>query len=164
MSYLRIIACLSLSAIAVFFAFMSATLPSELSLQVEDNREYYRQFQAAAEHIHRNGSLPKNDPDGFRAYPGATAIIGSSQDIPADCDAPFGKAAGDRVILSFWRGEWFECYAYPSGRTTLPMSVEAYLRSGLWVDIVIWGLIAIGAAAGAFKLRPKRFYASPGHR
>jgi hypothetical protein len=69
-----------------------------------------------------------------------------------DCDPVFKQAASDRFVLSFWRGEWSECYGHPSGRTTLPLTVSDYLLSGLGVDLAIYWLIALAAGWGAIRL------------
>ena len=153
---MRIIFCLILSLVAVFFALVGGTMPFMLPSQAAKDRAYYQHFKAAAAYIDKNGRLPASEPGGWRDAGGTGPLIQSSLEIPDDCDPSFKKTPADRVILSFWRGEWTECYAYPSGRTTLPMSVRAYLLSGLGINLVIYWLLALGAAWGAIRLRPRR--------
>lgn len=153
---MRLILCLLLGLIAVFFAFVGGTMPFILPSQAARDRAYYQQFKVAAAYIDKNGNLPASELGGWRGPDSTSVLIRSSATIPEDCDPSFKKAAADRLILSFWRGEWTECYAYPSGRTTLPMSVRAYLISGLGFNLVIYWLLAAGAGWGAFRLRPGR--------
>lgn len=153
---MRIFFCLLLGLAAVFFAFVGGTMPLMLPSQAAKDRAYYQQFKAAAAYIEKNGKLPATELGGWRNTGDAGLPIRSSPQIPDDCDPSFKKAPADRLILSFWRGEWRECYAYPSGRTTLPMSVQAYLLSGVGMNVVIYWLLAAGAAWGAIRLRPRR--------
>lgn len=158
---MRTIFCVMLSLVAVFFAFVGGTMPLVLASQAAEDRTYCQQFKAASAHIDKDGHLPATEPAGWRRTGGSGLLIQSSVDIPSDCDPSFKKAPTDRLILSFWRGEWTECYAYPSGRTTLPMSVLAYLLTGLGVNIVIYWLIAAGTGWGAFRLRPRKTARAP---
>ena len=153
---MRIFFCFLLGLVAVFFAFVGGTMPLMLPSQAAIDRAYYQKFKAAAAYIEKNGKLPATELGGWRNTGDAGLLILSSPQIPDDCDPSFKKAPADRLILSFWRGEWTECYAYPSGRTTLPMSVQAYLLSGVGMNVVIYWLLAAGAAWGAIRLRPRR--------
>ena len=139
-----------------FFTFVGGTMPLIPPSQAAKDRAYYQQFKIAAAYIDKNGQLPESEPGGWRNPVGDGPLIQSSPDISDDCDPAFKKAPADKRVLSFWRGEWTECYAYPSGRTTLPMSVEAYLFSGLGMNLIVYWLLAAVAAWGAIRLRPRR--------
>ncbi|WP_374296245.1 hypothetical protein [Sphingomonas sp.] len=155
--YMRTILCLLLGIVAAAFALIGTTMPLMLPAQAAKDRAYYQQFRVAAAYIDRNGALPEGEA--LRRFEDATSgpsIWSSLNTTPLDCDPSFRKAPTDRLILSFWRGEWSECYAYPSGQTTLPMSVRAYLISGVGLNLVIYWLIAAVAAWGAIRLRPRR--------
>ena len=154
--YTRIVFCLLLSLVALFFALVGGTMPLMLPSQAAKDRAYYQQFKAAADHINKNGQLPASELGGWRNTGDTGPLIQSSTEVPEDCNPSFRKAPADRLILSFWRGEWTECYAYPSGRTTLPMSVQAYLLSGVGMNLVVYWLLAAGATWGAIRLRPRR--------
>jgi hypothetical protein len=153
---MRTFLCLLLGLVAVFFGLVGGTMPLMLPSQAAKDRAYYQQFKTAAAYIDENGKLPANELGGRRNTGDASLLIRSSPEIPDDCDPSFKKAPADRLILSFWRGEWTECYAYPSGRTTLPMSTRAYLLSGLGLNLAIYWLLAASAACGAWRLRPRR--------
>jgi hypothetical protein len=153
---MRTIFCLLLGLFAVFFALVGGTMPLMLPSQAAKDRVYYQQFKAAAAYIEKNGQLPASEPGGWRNTVGDGPLIRSSNDIPNDCDPSFEKAPTDTRVLSFWRGEWTECYAYPSGHTTLPMSVKSYLLSGVGMNLAVYWLLAAGAAWGAIRLRPRR--------
>jgi hypothetical protein len=149
--------CLLLCLVAVLFAVVGTSMPLHLSAQAADDRAYYNQFKFAAAYTVRNGRPPAGQV--LRELQSATtgpSIWASLTTTPLDCDPSFKEAPADRFVLSFWRGEWSECYAYPSGRTTLPMSVRAYLLSGLGVDLAMHWLVAISAAWGAVRFRPRR--------
>lgn len=154
---MRAILCLLLGLIAVFFTLIGTRMPLSLPSQAAKDRVYYSQFRIAAAYIDRHGRLP---PDETLRRMGSAATgpsIWSSldTDTPLDCHPLFKKSPTDRLILSFWRGEWSECYAYPSGRTTLPMSTRAYLLSGLGIELFFYWLIAAAAAWGSIRFRPR---------
>lgn len=154
---MRMILCLLLGVIAVGAALVGTVMPFALSAQAAQDRAYYEQFRIAAAYVDRNGTLPAGEAmRGLEDGMSGASIWSSLSTAPLDCDPSFEKARSDRLTLSFWRGEWSECYAHPSGRTTLPMSVRAYLRAGLGVDLAIDWLVAIGAAWAAIRLRPGR--------
>ena len=147
--------------VAFFFAFVGATIPLMLPSQAADDRAYYQQFRQAAAYVDSNGHLPTEAELRRRnVYLDGVTIWSSLAIMPQGCDADFSGAKSDRFVLGFWRGEWFECYAHPSGRTTLPMSVAAYLASGLGYNLAIYWLIAIGAGWGAIRLRRAKRLAS----
>lgn len=153
----RSIACLLLGAVAIFFAMIGAMMPFQLPSQAEKNRAYYQEFRAAAAVIDRQGYLPLTEPAGWKAPSVRNGhLIRSSSTVPEDCDRSFTMAPEDRLTLSFWRGEWTECYAYPSGRTTLSMSLREYLLSGFGLQIAIYWIIAAAAAWGAVRMWPFR--------
>jgi hypothetical protein len=156
-SILRAVTCLLLGLVAAAFALIGTTMPLMLPAQAAKDRAYYEQFRAAAAYIDRNRKLPGKEA--LRRFEGATtgpSIWSSLNTTPFDCDSSFRKAATDRLVLSFWRGEWSECYAYPSGQTTLMMSVRAYLLSGVGINLLIYWFIAAIAAWGAIRLRTGR--------
>lgn len=149
---MRMILSLSFALIAIALTIIGTMMPRMLPAQAARDRAYYETFKAAADSIRANGRLPAEEvlrrTQTLQSYP----FIRSSLTIPSDCDRSFKTAPGDRLVLSFWRGEWTECYAHPSGRTTLPMSVRAYLLSGVGANLVVYWLLAAGAAWCAFRL------------
>lgn len=162
---MRIIVSLLLGVVAVVFALVGGTIPLMLPSQAAKDRAFYQEFKAAAVYIEKNGQIPASELGGWRNTGGTGPLIHSSTQVPEDCDPSFKKTPADGLILSFWRGEWTECYAYPSGRTTLPMSVQAYLLSGVGLNLVVYWLLAAGAAWGAIRLRTQRraSVSSPSH-
>lgn len=159
---MRTILVLLLGLIAVVFALVGTAMPLHVPAQAAEDRTYYEQFRTVAAYIDRDGKLPAAEE--LRRLERVTvgpSIWSSLTTTPLDCDPSFTKAPNDRLVLSFWRGEWSECYAYPSGRTTLPRSVKAYLLSGVGVDLAICWLIATAAAGGAIWFRPRRKPSAP---
>lgn len=154
---MRTISCLLFGFVAVAFALFGTTMPLMLSAQAAKDRAYFQQFRVASAYIVRSGKLPAGEAlQGLERDTTGPSILSSLTTNPIDCGPSFRMAPNDRLILSFWRGEWSECYAYPSGRTTLPMRVTAYLFSGLGIDLLIYWLIAFGAAWVAIHLRPRK--------
>lgn len=154
---MRTVLRLILGLIAVGAALLGMTMPLMLPAQAAKDRAYYEQFRSAAAYIVKNGSAPAGDE--LRKLEDATtgiSILSSLVTEPVDCDPSFKKAPSDTLVLSFWRGEWWECYSYPSGRTTLTMSVRAYLLSGVGIELAIYWLVAISCAWGMILLRPRR--------
>ena len=156
---MRPILCLLFGLVAVAFALVVTTTLLMLPAQAAKDRAYYEQFRIASAFIDRSGKLPAGKAlQGLERETPGLAIWSSltiTPTAPLDCDPSFRKAPTDRLILTFWRGELWECYAYPSGRTTLPMSVAAYLFSGLGIDLLIYWINGAGAAWAAIRLRPE---------
>ena len=145
-----VLLCL-LIAITVIFAMLAIATPLMLRSQAADDRAYYQQFRQAAAYIDKNGHMPTPEQLRSMGWPPNSPVISLVVGW-TDCEAPFEKLKSDRFVLGFWRGEWSECYAYPSGKTTLPMSVRGYILSGLGRNIVLYGLIAGVAGWGAVRL------------
>lgn len=157
----RQLAAVLVSIVAMFFLLMAASLPSQLREQAKQDRAYYEQFHRAAAyaanyaHGHK-GRMPSDEElQKLGDTSDAGAIWGSLTTSGADCDS-FKKAPADQFTLWFWRGEWGECFAYPSGKTTLSLSSSAYFRSGLWVDWAAYWLIGITTAYLAVRLWRRR--------
>jgi hypothetical protein len=149
----RLVAAAILCLVSIVLFFAGIAIPLMLPSQVAENRIYFQQFEKAAAYVNSHGKLP--DKDVLAAWAeqvGSGSIWNSLVDQAFNCDPGFAKAPSDRFVLSFWRGEWSECYAYPSGKTTMPMSVGGYLWSGLGVDIAIYWAIAIASGWGAWRL------------
>jgi hypothetical protein len=147
--------------VGTLFLWLAVALPGRLHQQAKDDRLYYQQFERAAGYAARyaeehNGRLPSDESLQKLGDSDDRGIWGSLSSS-GPCDAGFEPAASDRFTLWFWRGEWSECFAYPSGRTTLPMSLMGYLQAGLGIQLAIYLALAIAAAFGAFLLlRPIR--------
>lgn len=160
---LRIFAAGFCGIIAILFLLISVSLPFQLNEQAQKDRAYYQQFRLAADYAadfarQHNGTLPDDQSlQSLGDTSSASGIWNSLTVSGADCEIVFPQKLTDQFTLSFWRGEWSECFAYPSGATTLPMSVSAYLKSGLGVQWAIWWLICMVSAYGAYRLgRPKQ--------
>jgi hypothetical protein len=154
----RILVSAFLGTVAAIFLLIAVALPFTLRSQAAQDRDYYRQFYEAAVYVDRyaaehQGRLPDDEIIRNLGDQGnARAIWFSLSTGGGECEGSFQKHSGDRFVLWFWRGEWGECFAYPSGKTTLPMSVSAYLRSGLGIEWAAWLLIAIAAGYGSVRI------------
>lgn len=145
---LRTLLAALLFAVAIPCVALGIFLPFDLAEQARTDRLYYAQFRDAVAQVERTGQPPERAPPGIpegrSIYPVWRADMG--------CDPSFRKRASDRFVLSFWRGEWMECYAFPSGETTLRMSLLDQMRGspgqlfvGLWVLALaaIWGAVRL---------------------
>lgn len=147
--------CALLGLIAGLFALIGTAVPFRVQVQAADDRAYYDHFKVTAAGIDENGPLPSVEVLVKMERAPREPLILSSLTKPSDCDSSFKPAPEDRFVLSFWRGEWKECYAHPSGRSTLLMSFQDNLR-GFGPSLLIYWLIAATAAWGAIRLRSRR--------
>lgn len=151
-------AALLFGLVALFFWLIAVSLPSQLQRQAQQDQAYYQQFRQAAAYAaayaeQHNGQMPPDEElQRLGDSSDASSIWFSLSSSGGECDGGFRRAPTDQFTLWFWRGEWAECFAYPSGQTTLPMSVSAYLRSGLGTQWAIWWLVGLAAAYTAFRL------------
>ena len=144
--------------VAAFFLLLSVAFPFVMRDVVQKDRAYYRQFEAAGRYAldyakRHNGALPTDEAlQGLGDQHDAHAIWGSVTASPYDCGTQFRPDPSDKVTLSFWRGEWNECFAFPSRKTTLITSTSDYLRSGGANHWLVFLLIGVAAAAVSFRL------------
>jgi hypothetical protein len=146
--------------VAVFFLAIVVTGPLALSKQARASRDYLRQFQAAEREVNvqleRTGKLPVDL--GKWATQMNFEYMADTLEVTTDarmCKDGFGMGPNDRYLLRFWRGEWEECYASPSGKNTLLLSTGELLRLGLWKDLALYWLIMLGAAIFAWWIWPR---------
>jgi hypothetical protein len=152
--YVFALAAAAAGAVAILFFLLAATLPFQLQEQALEDRAYYQQFRQAAAYAERYASLNKGRiPDDVLQGPGdrsdAKGIWASLSLHGSNCGADFRHEPADRFTLSFWRGEWHECFAHPSGKTSLPMSLMGYLRGGLGWQWAVWWFVGMAAAYAA---------------
>lgn len=137
MGFRKLIA-IPIGFLATFFLFLGIFMPFSLLDQAEDERRYLREFETVAAHadmVRRSSGHVVDDLELQQWAVGQQLQIGRSLLLSTDNCPGFAKGRGDRFEVSFWRGEWTECYAAPSGRTTLNPSLWALLKSGLAIDI-----------------------------
>lgn len=150
-----------LLVVAALCTLVGVATPIGLVSQARQDRAYYEQFRRAgvfAVDFERQHGYPPTD-----AILGRAVILSPIDDLhslpptaPTLCDGSFRAASGDRLIFWFWRGEWAECFAYPSGRTTLPMTVASYLRGNLGLLLLLDWLLVSVALTAVFRLWPRR--------
>lgn len=147
-----------LGGLAAIFLLLGLAIPLLLQEDVAESRQYLQQFQAAERfiiaHVAENGRLPDNlQLQSWAESEGLEADASWVATAPIHCDNDFERAADDRFVLGLWRGEWNECYSSPSGKTTLALSVRAYLASGLGYHLASYWLLAILLGWVAWWLR-----------
>ncbi|MDG2534753.1 hypothetical protein P6144_13910 [Sphingomonas sp. HITSZ_GF] len=144
----RTCAAMLLIVAAIPCVLLGTFLPFALAAQAETDRSYFAQFQQAAAEMERTGRLPARPPAGTPEGPSIYPV--STNDW--NCPAALPVRRSDRFTLSFWRGEWTECYAHPSGVTTLRTSLTAQMRGSAGQLFLILWLVGIGAIWGAVRL------------
>ena len=145
---LRVTASIILMIVAALLVIAPVGMLTMLPGQAARDRVLYQNFSEAAElaeqHARKNGELP--DSDALRRLTGdgenTAFFIRASAD--GACEG-FEKAEDDRFVLIRWRGDWNECFAYPSGETTLGLSVRGYILQGFGLGLALYGLIALGS-------------------
>jgi hypothetical protein len=155
---IRIAAAVLAGVIAALFLLIAITDPLLLSKQAKVSREYLREFREAERYttaeLKRTGNLPAD----LESWADRRNYVMSAFEATTDsrmCEGGFGMGPNDRYLLRFWRGDWEECYASPSGRSTLLLTTGALLRSGLWKDLALYWLIAFGASIFAWQVWPR---------
>jgi hypothetical protein len=144
--------------VAGILLLVSFALPLQLQSQAARDRVYYAQFREAAVFAasyanSHGGKMPSDEELQRLGNPSdGESIWATLSSSGGECTDDFRQSPNDRFTLWFWRGEWGECYAYPSGRTTLAMSLLGYLRSGLGAQLAVCLIVGIAAAGITFKL------------
>lgn len=149
------VASIFVGLLALLMLAVTIGIALEAPSKVEKDKAYYREFQRVsalvADYESENGRLP--DQDAFSRFASGTDMFGPFKS-PAGrdrCDG-FKEADSDRFVLKSWRGDWFECFAYPSGRSTIAVSAKeitvgwgsqlatgaALCIAGFWAALVLW--------------------------
>ncbi len=154
----RMAASITMVLFAFVALFLGINLPRLLSEQAVKNREYTQSFRDADIHVRalldNGGKLPA-DLDDWSRNQRPRLIALQATKIAETCDANFKMPVGDRFVLSFWRGEWFECYSSPSGKSTIPLSTKSLLLAGAWIDLIIYLSVSVFACWLAWRIWPK---------
>ena len=151
---MRMFASLILGGVAALSILMAVATLMMLPGQRAKDTAYSQQFQQAAKiadgYFRETGQLPDDATFGRligRAEGESLSLAASAGDA---CEN-FSKGENDHFVLSLWRGEWTECFSYPSGRTTLlPSWREQFL--GFGPQFALFGLVAAGALWGLMRL------------
>jgi hypothetical protein len=135
---------------------MMAASQSLLDHTVENSRTLDRQFKHAALQLQRfrkGAGRPPNESE-FTSLPAANQGRYHIEFMPNgfdQCDSQteaFRSIPRGTYVLIAWRGEWWECYAPASGRSTLLLNASDYTSSGSQMaDGVILMTIAVGLAS-----------------
>lgn len=116
-------------------------LPALTLSSVAGNRAEHREILAAARFADEHHRSASTWPDGdvlaeHANLPNVHLTPGSWLSFEDACPS-FTGAESDRFILSTWRGEYFDCLAYPSGRHTFGLSVWDYVLGSSGVTAAI---------------------------
>lgn len=149
MASIRILLSALLRIVAAALLLITCATPFFLREDVEENREIVSTFEAAAAYAHAHqaarGRLPTGDE--LRRWGEGQELGWSASSLSIGGEGcgqeGFVAAPGDRFVLSVWRGEWFECFASPSGRHSLPMSVGAYLTGPVGMSLLFYLALAL---------------------
>ncbi|MBO9711556.1 hypothetical protein [Sphingomonas sp.] len=145
---------------AGFAIFMAVAILALLPIEAARNRAAHalaEQFaqSLAATHAEPSAADPDHEPTtnikGFHMWAFA----------PGGCDGVGVEAPSDRFAVGFWDNgsddpfdvTWWYCYAYPSGKTTLQLSVWDFLKGAAGSQIAWYALIAAIAAIAGYCAR-----------
>lgn len=150
---------------ACFAAFFGVATLVLLPIQAARNRATYAVVERYAHKLVETSSLPKNT-DVDDAFTSTTDGMRIWSSLPGGCHDTAFEASSDRFALGFWENGkedrfgaiWWQCYAYPSGKTTMSLSVTDYLRSAAGQQVAAYFLLAGigGILAWAFRTREER--------
>ena len=150
---MRWVAMLALGLVALLTLGLAVAMPLAFPSQAEKSREYYQHFREAAMFVHdyavKNGHLPDIGSQPIPGIPEDYRILYITERCLNDS---FETRRDDQFILAFSRRDGEECFAYPSGRTTLRTSASAYLFEGYGLGWASYWIIGLGAAWAAWTL------------
>lgn len=146
--------------VAGFATFMAVAILVLLPIEAARNRTahaFAEQFahRLAATHTEPSdahpGDAPTTNIKGFHMW----------AFLPGDCDGVGVEAPSDRFVVGFWDNgsedpfdvTWWHCYAYPSGKTTLQLSVWDFLKGAAGSQIAWYALIATIVAIAGYCAR-----------
>lgn len=147
---------------AGFAAFLGLATLALLPMQAAKNRATYAVAERYANKLVASLKLPTNaNVDDASIYNVGGIRIWRS--LPGGCYDTAFEAPSDRFVLGFWENGnenrfdsiWWHCYAYPSGKTTLKLSVTDYLTSAAGQQVFAYLLIAVITGLMAFALRAR---------
>ena len=121
-------------------ATMSGLLSSD---QLAREREFSRNFRQTEAYVAayqaRQSRLPSESELQTWAAAKGVGLFTTNLTLNGCMNENFEKEKNDRFVISFWRGEWDDCYASPSGRTTLLTLRDwgLYLAAHLSVSVVL---------------------------
>jgi hypothetical protein len=143
-----------------FAALMALAIMVLLPIEAAKNRAVYRVVDQYAHTLAEAHALPRN-PEVDRDVDATIKGIRMWPSLPGGCHDTAFEASSDRFDIGFWDNgsqdrfgaSWWHCYAYPSGNTTLQVSVGDYLTGSPGRQIVAYFLIAVIAGYLARSLR-----------
>jgi hypothetical protein len=112
--------------VCAFFAFAGYSSLSELSTMGKSTLQHFRQMAVLVEaQTAKFGRFPQGEE--LIQLTQGSEIGNFSYNVHIDTDhcgvSPkwenFVKKEGDAFVLSYWNGDWFECYSFPSAKTTI---------------------------------------------
>lgn len=60
-----------------------------------------------------------------------------------DLNEEFNPPLTDKCVITSWRGEWYEYYSYPSGKTSLIFDINKYYIINPYIDSLFLFIISI---------------------
>lgn len=156
---LRLLLAIVALLVGIVAALSALTLRLDMKGRVAQDRGYLAEFQRAARRIEQYRDTTGRLPDratverwvgGADHQPGiAIDEIGQQDEHDQRFFGSLVPEPRDGVLLSFWRGEWFEYYAAWSGQTTL-LKDEATFRAAFrqqQIDAIATALVSLTLAA-----------------
>jgi hypothetical protein len=145
---LKILASIALFVFAGLAGLISLISDGGVDHTIENSKAILSQFQ--------RGAVQGNELTENGAYQVFVTPIADAQ-----CDDTkfqnARKLAGDRVLLTVWRGEWMECYSPVSKTSTLISDRDGYSFLGsLLADKIVFGILSVMSIFAALHLFARR--------
>jgi hypothetical protein len=138
--------CFAMAAVFLWLLTEDVARDRAIEAGFRSGDSFARAFRA------RHGRLPQHDE--MHAWTRARNFPAEYSDMYLSADScgdeSFRKGDADEYILVVWRGERFECFASPSGATTLAPTIAEGLADRS--DMLAY-LAALGAALGWLSWR-----------
>jgi hypothetical protein len=145
-------------AVSVFFGlltilsvFASVSVVNYYFDRAEKDRGYLELFRAAEKTIDTEARKTEKLPSSLPWYPNILEV----QKDGRGCVDDF-KIEKDRYVIGYWRGEWRDCYASPSGRHTLRLMAMDHIRSYGWISLMIAAGLVFASGFLTYVIWPKR--------
>ncbi|HKY18688.1 MAG TPA: hypothetical protein VJL82_07115 [Rhizomicrobium sp.] len=103
---------------------MLGVVPGQLAREQEYARNFRQTEAYVVAYQAGQGHLPSEAELQVWAEGKGLGLFATNLTLRGCMNEFFKKEKGDRFVISFWRGEWDDCYASPSGRTTLSTSTD----------------------------------------
>ena len=136
-----------------FFAFLLIATLALLPSEATRNQSTFSTVSQFAHNFADERALPRN-PEADDRFAETFKGLRVWPSLPRGCRGDNIGPLSDRFEVGFWEngaadrfgGKWWQCYSFPSGRTSMPLTVRSYLNSSVGPLLAAYAAIAFLAA------------------